>query len=173
MYIYIIYLNRYKINFLSDLTARFREIYLTSYLIGEGLSGFLPSLLALAQGVGGNPVCITTNGTQNTGELIPFYPPARFSVAAFFVMILTMMLGSALGFIGLDRSVIAKRQLVNRLPDLNSATPLHDFQVKSFILSHIYSFHFFLAKILKIGRKSKSSIDQCFMFVIFKLTNLS
>ena len=30
--------------------ARFRQVYLTSYLIGEGLSGLLPSLFALIQG---------------------------------------------------------------------------------------------------------------------------
>ena len=30
--------------------AIFRDIYLNSYLIGEGLSGFIPSIVALAQG---------------------------------------------------------------------------------------------------------------------------
>ena len=40
----------------------FKETYLNSYLIGEGMSGFVPSIAALAQGVSGNPECI--NGTQ-------------------------------------------------------------------------------------------------------------
>lgn len=31
--------------------ARFRSVYLTPYLIGEGLSGFLPTILALVQNV--------------------------------------------------------------------------------------------------------------------------
>ena len=30
--------------------AIFRDIYLNSYLIGEGLSGFIPSVVAIAQG---------------------------------------------------------------------------------------------------------------------------
>ena len=31
--------------------AIFRDIYLNSYLIGEGLSGFIPSVVAIAQGI--------------------------------------------------------------------------------------------------------------------------
>ncbi len=47
----------------------FREIYLNSYLVGEGLSGFIPSIAALVQGVGGNPYCENVtisypNGTE-------------------------------------------------------------------------------------------------------------
>ena len=34
-----------------------RDIYLNSYLVGEGLSGFVPAIAALIQGVGGNPEC--------------------------------------------------------------------------------------------------------------------
>ena len=53
----------------------FKEIYLNSYLVGEGLSGFIPSLAALAQGVGGNPYCdnvtyIDGNGTFIVSSLI-------------------------------------------------------------------------------------------------------
>ena len=56
----------------------FKEIYLNSYLVGEGLSGFIPSLAALAQGVGGNPYCdnvtyIDGNGTFIVSSLIYFY----------------------------------------------------------------------------------------------------
>ncbi|KAI5633240.1 glutamate receptor 1-like [Phthorimaea operculella] len=32
----------------------FRDVYLATYLVGEGLSGFVPSVLALVQGVGGS-----------------------------------------------------------------------------------------------------------------------
>ena len=118
--------------------ARFRDIYLTSYLIGEGLSGFLPSLLALTQGVGGNPECVATSSINSTEDLVPFYPPARFSITLFFVAMSVLMLSSALGFIGLDRSAIAKHQKINRLPDVNSATPLHNFQVKSSFLIYLH-----------------------------------
>lgn len=46
----------------------FREIYLNSYLIGEGMSGLLPALVALAQGVGGNPYCDTVRKYNETTE---------------------------------------------------------------------------------------------------------
>lgn len=57
-------------------------MYLNSYLIGEGMSGFLPALVALAQGVGGNPYCDTVlkyNETTGTSEYVvePVYPEPR------------------------------------------------------------------------------------------------
>merc|ERR1712066_430585 len=63
----------------------FRSLYLNSYLIGEGLSGFVPSIAALAQGVSGNPECV--NGTQ-----VDVAGQARFSTSHFFVFMLVMML---------------------------------------------------------------------------------
>jgi riboflavin transporter 2 len=53
----------------------YRDIYLNSYLIGEGLSGFIPSLAVLVQGVGGNPECrnvtVPTNDSLNPVKLHP------------------------------------------------------------------------------------------------------
>ena len=49
--------------------ATFRAVYLNSYLIGEGLSGFLPALVALAQGVGGNPKCENVTQVGEDGEV--------------------------------------------------------------------------------------------------------
>ena len=70
------------------LLYRFREIYLNSYLIGEGMSGFLPALVALAQGVGGNPYCDsvakyneTTGDTDYVTEAV--YPEPRYVVLLF------------------------------------------------------------------------------------------
>jgi len=40
-----------------------RQTYLNSYLIGEGMSGFVPAVAALAQGVSGNPQCVQVNGS--------------------------------------------------------------------------------------------------------------
>jgi len=51
------------------LIRNFREIYLISYFIGEGLSGFLPSVVALIQGVGGNPVCIADSENSSHGAI--------------------------------------------------------------------------------------------------------
>lgn len=75
--------------------ARFEAVYLTSYFIGEGLSGFFPSLIALAQGVGGNAECRNNsfgNGTES------FTPDPRFSVDIFFYMLFIFTLFSAIAF---------------------------------------------------------------------------
>jgi len=99
--------------------ANFRQVYLTSYLIGEGLSGFLPSLFALAQGVGGNPQCNATDASQ-----APFYPPPRFSVSSFFLILFAMMVCSAAAFVVLNRSLVAKRERSHPLPVANSSAPI-------------------------------------------------
>lgn len=78
--------------------AKFKEIYLTSYFIGEGLSGFFPSIIALAQGVGGNPEC--RNGTE------PFTPEPRFSVDIFFYMLFVFTLISVIAFYCMNLSSI-------------------------------------------------------------------
>ncbi len=93
--------------------ARFRQAYLTSYLIGEGLSGFLPSIFALIQGVGGNPSCINTSTTINgTDEwyLQPFYPEPRFSVSAFFFILMGLMICCAASFVGLNQCAAARKE---------------------------------------------------------------
>jgi riboflavin transporter 2 len=42
---------------------------LNSYLIGEGLSGFVPSIAALIQGVGGNPECRNVSKVSADGNV--------------------------------------------------------------------------------------------------------
>lgn len=47
--------------------GRFREVYMTSYLVGEGLGGVVPSLVALAQGLD-EPECVNETATyRNEG----------------------------------------------------------------------------------------------------------
>ncbi|OWR49242.1 riboflavin transporter 2-A like protein [Danaus plexippus plexippus] len=62
----------------------FRDVYLATYLVGEGLSGFLPSLFALIQGVGGNPECVLSSDNK-TMEAV--YPPARFNTTVFLILL--------------------------------------------------------------------------------------
>lgn len=83
--------------------AVWREIYLSSYLVGEGLSGLLPALMALAQGVGGNSKCENVtkyNETYNFTytEMEPVSLNPRFSVTAFFFFLMAMMVASCLAF---------------------------------------------------------------------------
>lgn len=78
--------------------GRFRDIYLITYLIGEGLSGFLPALLALVQGVGGNAECILTeNGMESRT------PAPRFGTQTFFLVISSLFLASFVAFMLLDQ----------------------------------------------------------------------
>ncbi|KAM3928133.1 solute carrier family 52, riboflavin transporter, member 3-B-like [Leptodactylus fuscus] len=83
-----------SVTFLPYMT-RLRPDYLISYFIGEGLSGLMPALLALAQGVG-VVVCEPSNrtelnGSDPTGHLTVQYLPARFPAWAFFLFLAGMM----------------------------------------------------------------------------------
>lgn len=83
--------------------AVWRGIYLPSYLVGEGLSGLLPALVALAQGVGGNSECINVTNPDNTTSLQPAPLQPLFSVTDFFFILFGMMVASALAFILLEK----------------------------------------------------------------------
>ncbi|XP_028836765.1 solute carrier family 52, riboflavin transporter, member 3-B [Denticeps clupeoides] len=72
--------------------------YLTTYFVGEGLSGLVPALVALIQGVGVVRCLNATelrNGTLEnsswTHELQAHYQPARFSAQVFFLFLSAMM----------------------------------------------------------------------------------
>uniref|UniRef100_A0A8D8WZM1 Riboflavin transporter n=1 Tax=Cacopsylla melanoneura TaxID=428564 RepID=A0A8D8WZM1_9HEMI len=81
--------------------GKFPEVYLISYLLGEGLSGFLPSIIALIQGIG-SPTCV--NQTQANGSiiLVPQSTQPLFSTQIFFEILLFLMFLSLLSFVGLN-----------------------------------------------------------------------
>ncbi|XP_060798651.1 riboflavin transporter 2-like [Neoarius graeffei] len=87
--------------------------YLTTYYVGEGLSGLIPAVVALIQGVG---VMQCVNSTQNfspnetingsldsTNYLIPHYLPANFSAQAFFIFLAAMMFVTLVAFLLLNK----------------------------------------------------------------------
>ncbi|KYO19916.1 solute carrier family 52, riboflavin transporter, member 2 [Alligator mississippiensis] len=80
---------------------RFPAPFLTSYFVGEGLSGLLPGLVALGQGAGAVR-CV--NGTQ------PEYLPPRFSVTLFFLFLAAMMGLCLAALIGLQQLPAARRE---------------------------------------------------------------
>uniref|UniRef100_U5EMU0 Riboflavin transporter n=1 Tax=Corethrella appendiculata TaxID=1370023 RepID=U5EMU0_9DIPT len=91
--------------------GRFRDIYLITYLIGEGLSGFLPSIVALFQGVGGNAQCIPNNSTNpNAPKYIRFTPPPRFETQSFFVFIFFMYILSSISFAFLNLHKVCRNE---------------------------------------------------------------
>ncbi|XP_045495375.1 solute carrier family 52, riboflavin transporter, member 3-A isoform X1 [Colias croceus] len=62
----------------------YREMYLATYLVGEGLSGFIPSILALIQGIGGEPECVLS---ADNSTMTAVYPPARFNSMVFIILL--------------------------------------------------------------------------------------
>ena len=76
-----------------------RATYLNSYLVGEGMSGLVPGVIALAQGVGGNPYCENVTHSNGTWSEEMIVPEARFSVEVFFSILCAMMLLSSAAFV--------------------------------------------------------------------------
>lgn len=90
---------------------RLKPQYLTTYFIGEGVSGLLPAVVALIQGVG---VVQCVNGTKSlnhtlntsdsaaTFEMQAQYQPANFSAEVFFFFLSAMMLVCLVAFLLLN-----------------------------------------------------------------------
>ncbi|XP_076044888.1 solute carrier family 52, riboflavin transporter, member 3-A-like isoform X2 [Oratosquilla oratoria] len=100
--------------------AVWRRVYLPSYLVGEGLSGLLPGLVALIQGVGGNPNCVnmtlwnvTDFGNDSYVVLVPEELEPRFSVTTYFFFLFAMMIISALAFALLQNLRSIRRERVD------------------------------------------------------------
>ncbi|XP_063320662.1 solute carrier family 52, riboflavin transporter, member 3-A [Pelmatolapia mariae] len=86
--------------FMMQLPAK----YITTYYIGEGLSGFIPGVAALAQGVG-MAKCVNSSETagNHTGSLHTEYLPPNFSTEVFFFILAAMMCISLAAFVALNR----------------------------------------------------------------------
>ncbi|KAL7990225.1 hypothetical protein Chor_010579 [Crotalus horridus] len=81
---------------------RLQPWHLTSYFVGEGLSGLLPGLLALGQGAGAAH-CVNGSLVGNgTSELLVEYQAARFSIRTFFLLLSGMMAVSLAAFLALN-----------------------------------------------------------------------
>lgn len=87
--------------FMMQLPAK----YITTYFIGEGLSGFIPGVVALAQGVG-IAKCVNSTGNHtgdSTWSLHTEYLPPNFSTEVFFFFLAAMMSISLAAFVALNR----------------------------------------------------------------------
>lgn len=101
----------------------YREIYLVSYLVGEGLSGFVPSAVALIQGVGNNPGCVNvTKPGSSHPTFVPAESDPRFSSQIFFIFIGTLLCLSFFSFLSLNVLPIARGERV-RLPNSMEMLP--------------------------------------------------
>ncbi|XP_055853380.1 solute carrier family 52, riboflavin transporter, member 3-A-like [Episyrphus balteatus] len=92
--------------------GRFKEIYLVTYLCGEGLSGLLPSVVALIQGVGGRSECLL-HQTESGPVWEKYTPPPLFGTREFFIICFVLMLCSCLGFLLLDQLKLSKKEYAN------------------------------------------------------------
>ena len=72
---------------------------------GESLTGTLPTLIALAQGIGGEVQCITNN---YTGSVKPIYSKPRFGVSIFFFLVSGIITISLIAFMILRLTSIIK-----------------------------------------------------------------
>ena len=79
-----------------DYMNRFRAHYLTAVFLGETVTCLLPTILILAQGVGGETICI--QGSNST-MLEPTYTQPRFSVRVFLFCIGGIIAASLIAFI--------------------------------------------------------------------------
>ena len=96
----------------------FPSQYLTAFYIGEGLSGLVPALIGLGQGVGSDPECRNqsvfsnvTNSSQYSVEAI--YAPPAFSVSVFFFILFGLLCVSALAFTAIKFHPHCRRQMID------------------------------------------------------------
>ncbi|XP_056142257.1 solute carrier family 52, riboflavin transporter, member 3-B [Lampris incognitus] len=105
---------------------RLRPQYLTTYFAGEGLSGLVPALVALIQGVGvvhcqNTSVADGANKTfdnataDGSGDLQAVYQPANFSAEVFFLFLSAMMVVCLVAFILLNHHPAVARERKNAL----------------------------------------------------------
>ena len=103
---------------------RLRPQYLTTYFAGEGLSGLVPALVALIQGVGvvhcqnatlSDPLNKTLENPNMAGsaELVAVYQPAKFSAQVFFLFLSAMMVVCLVAFILLNCHPAVARERKN------------------------------------------------------------
>ncbi|XP_061805846.1 solute carrier family 52, riboflavin transporter, member 3-B isoform X1 [Nerophis lumbriciformis] len=108
---------------------RLRPQYLTTYFTGEGLSGLVPALVALIQGVGvvhcqNATLTDTFNQTSpGSGELQAIYQPSTFSAQIFFLFLSAMMVVCLIAFTLLNHHPAVAREKKNNMYFSEELTP--------------------------------------------------
>ena len=101
--------------------AIFKPQYMTAFYIGEGLSGLVPGLVGLVQGVGSDPECqnksviihnATTGINETVYEIVAVYKPPLFSVEVFFFFLFIMICVSGLAFTILNFTEFCQRETI-------------------------------------------------------------
>lgn len=91
--------------------GRFKEQYMVTFFIGEGLSGLLPSVTALIQGIGDSGKCVLVNVTESGNEIYELQKePPLFDTKVFFLILFALMLLSYVGYTLLNTLPVARRE---------------------------------------------------------------
>jgi len=104
----------------------FPAAFLTTYFIGEGLSGFIPSVFALIQGAS-DTECQNVSWTQGNVTVNTLYAvnnPPRYSPEIFFSLVFLMMLVCSFCFILLNVSSGARKLHIKTTNASYEMTPL-------------------------------------------------
>ncbi|XP_069114700.1 solute carrier family 52, riboflavin transporter, member 3-B-like [Argopecten irradians] len=106
----------------------FRVQYMTGYFIGEGMSGLIPSLVALAQGVGKisckNVSIMDTTTNLSSFEIQTIYQEPYFPVEHFFLFLFAMMILCGLAFSLLNYLPYFKKEHVTRKKLCSNTDPM-------------------------------------------------
>lgn len=109
--------------------GRFREIYLISYMFGQGLNGFISSIVSLIQGVG-SMKCNNNNSTINASILngtqikdVDVSDPL-FGPKGYFIFVFSMLLLSTVAFLLLNILKICEKELTVTEALINGGTSL-------------------------------------------------
>lgn len=106
--------------------TQFKPFYLRSLMIGEGLSGLIPSFAALIQGVGGNRSCKNITLSDGSTKIVEVSNEPLFSVESFFYFLAFLCALSWTCFFILTRIKRGKNEeiLTNQLQSNPSQTNL-------------------------------------------------
>lgn len=89
--------------------GRYREIYLITYIFGQGFNGVPASMLALIQGIGGPTKCVVNNSTDGPAY-IKEIPKPLFGPNIFFLVVFAIMILSTVAFALLCKLKICKNE---------------------------------------------------------------
>lgn len=90
--------------------GRFREIYLATYIFGQGFNGIPASLLAFIQGIGGSMQCVANNSTDGPA-FIKEIPKPLFGPQIYFLIVFAICVASTLAFYFLNNLKMCKNEL--------------------------------------------------------------
>lgn len=80
----------------------FNSRYTSAYYFGQGLSGFIPSVAGLIQGIGSEPECVNktifSNNSSTSNSSVPEYKEPNFSVSSFMLLLCGVLCVSLTAF---------------------------------------------------------------------------